>query len=109
MTSTKLSRLLGEYLSKLTGTVQQVYCDMELECGGHKGGWMRVAQVDTTNGDTCPVNGSIMLITTLFVPEQEAQVATLLTIQFHIVTIRGDYNSLTSDIFRSIWLNIRPL
>ena len=37
-----------------SGTVQQVYCDMELECGGHKGGWMRVAQVDTTNGDTCP-------------------------------------------------------
>ena len=37
-----------------SGTVQQVYCNMELECGGHKGGWMRVAQVDTTNGDTCP-------------------------------------------------------
>ena len=37
-----------------SGTVQQVYCDMELECGGHKGGWMRVAQLDTTNGDTCP-------------------------------------------------------
>ena len=35
-------------------TVQHVYCDMELECGGHKGGWMRVAQLDTTNGDTCP-------------------------------------------------------
>ena len=37
-----------------SGTVQQVYCDMELECGGHKGGWMRVAQLDTRNGDTCP-------------------------------------------------------
>ena len=36
------------------GIVQQVYCDMELECGRHKGGWMKVAQVDTTNGDTCP-------------------------------------------------------
>ena len=36
------------------GTVQQVYCDMELECGGHKGGWLRIAQLDTTNGDTCP-------------------------------------------------------
>ena len=36
------------------GTVQQVYCDMELECGGHKGGWLRIAQLNTTNGDTCP-------------------------------------------------------
>ena len=35
-------------------TIQQVYCDMELECGGHKGGWMRVTQLDTANGDTCP-------------------------------------------------------
>ena len=33
---------------------EEVYCDMELECGGHKGGWMRVAQLDTTNGDSCP-------------------------------------------------------
>ena len=37
-----------------SGTTQEVYCDMELECGGHKGGWMRVAQLDTTNGDSCP-------------------------------------------------------
>ena len=36
------------------GTAQEVYCDMELECGGHKGGWTRVAQFDTTNGDSCP-------------------------------------------------------
>ena len=34
--------------------IQQVYCDMELECGGHKGGWMRVTQLDTANGDACP-------------------------------------------------------
>ena len=45
----------GQYWIKaVSGTVQRVYCDMELECGGHKGGWMRVAQFDTTNGDTCP-------------------------------------------------------
>ena len=45
----------GQYWIKTNpGTVQQVYCDMELECGGHKGGWMRVAKLDTTNGDTCP-------------------------------------------------------
>ena len=38
-----------------TGTrVQEVYCDMELECGGHKGGWMRIADLDTTRGDDCP-------------------------------------------------------
>ena len=27
---------------------------MELECGGHKGGWMRIANVDTSRGDDCP-------------------------------------------------------
>ena len=32
---------------------QKVYCNMELECGGHKGGWMRVANIDTTNGEAC--------------------------------------------------------
>ena len=36
-----------------TGT-HQVYCDMELECGGHKGGWMRIADLDTSRGDDCP-------------------------------------------------------
>ena len=34
--------------------VHQVYCDMELECGGHKGGWMRIADLDTSRGDDCP-------------------------------------------------------
>ena len=27
---------------------------MELECGSHKGGWMRIADLDTTRGDDCP-------------------------------------------------------
>ena len=27
---------------------------MELEYGSHKEDWMKVAQVDTTNGDACP-------------------------------------------------------
>ena len=27
---------------------------MELECGGHKGGWMRIADLDTSRGDDCP-------------------------------------------------------
>ena len=31
---------------------------MELECGGHKGGWMKVADYDTSRGDDCP-NGWI--------------------------------------------------
>ena len=30
------------------------YCDMELDCGGTKGGWMRIADIDTSRGDTCP-------------------------------------------------------
>ena len=28
---------------------------MELNCGGIKGGWMRIANFDTTHGDECPV------------------------------------------------------
>jgi len=28
---------------------------MELECGGHKGGWMRIADLDTSRGDNCPL------------------------------------------------------
>ena len=30
------------------------YCDMELDCGGNEGGWMRIADIDTSRGDTCP-------------------------------------------------------
>ena len=30
------------------------YCDMELECGGTKGGWMGITDIDTSRGDTCP-------------------------------------------------------
>ena len=44
----------GSYWIDTTTGVHQVYCDMELECGGHKGGWMRIADIDTTRGDTCP-------------------------------------------------------
>ena len=33
----------------------QVYCDMELECGGHKGGWMRIAYLDINAGSLCPL------------------------------------------------------
>ena len=27
---------------------------MELECGGHKGSWMRIVNLDTSRGDSCP-------------------------------------------------------
>ncbi len=34
-----------------------VYCDMERSCGGLRGGWMRVANLDMTNtAETCPEN-----------------------------------------------------
>ena len=32
----------------------RVYCDMELTCGGITGGWMRIANIDTNQGDDCP-------------------------------------------------------
>ena len=44
----------GNYWINTTTGVQQVYCDMELECGGHKGGWMRIADLDASRGDDCP-------------------------------------------------------
>ena len=44
----------GNYWINTTTAVQQVYCDMELECGDHKGGWMRIVDLDTSRGDDCP-------------------------------------------------------
>ena len=41
------------WVTSASGT-HQVYCNMELQCGGHKGGWTRVAQFDTSQGDSCP-------------------------------------------------------
>ena len=50
----KVSRDVSSYYWVNTTTaVRQVYCDMELECGGHKGGWMRIADLDTGRGDDC--------------------------------------------------------
>ena len=43
----------GYYVLK-TDRVFIAYCDMELECGGIKGGWMRIADIDTSRRDTCP-------------------------------------------------------
>ena len=45
----------GNYWINTTIGVHQVYCDMELECGGHKGGWMRIIALDTSRGDDCPL------------------------------------------------------
>ena len=51
----KVSRgVPGNYWINTTTGVYQVYCDMELECGGHKGGRMRIADLDTSRGDDCP-------------------------------------------------------
>ena len=44
----------GNYWINTTTGIHQVYCDMELECGGFKGGWMRIADLDTSRGDDCP-------------------------------------------------------
>ena len=59
MTSTKLTKQAEEYPVSIGSRllvvyIHQVYCDMELQCGGHKGGWTRVAQFDTSQGDPCP-------------------------------------------------------
>ena len=43
----------GYYVIK-TGHLFFAYIDMELECGGTKGGWMRIVDIDTRRGDQCP-------------------------------------------------------
>ena len=44
----------GLYWINTTSGLQQVNCDMELECGGHKGGWTTIVKLDTSKGDVCP-------------------------------------------------------
>ena len=44
----------GLYWINTTSGLQQVNCDMELECGGHKGGWTTIVKLDTSKGDPCP-------------------------------------------------------
>ena len=44
----------GNYWINTNTGIHQIYCDMELECGGHKGGWMRIADLDANRGDNCP-------------------------------------------------------
>ena len=43
----------GYYVLK-TDHLFIAYCDMELDCGGIKGGWMGIADIDTSRGDICP-------------------------------------------------------
>ena len=43
----------GYYWIK-TDQVRKVYCDMKLTCGGVTGGWMRIANIDTSQGDNYP-------------------------------------------------------
>ena len=43
----------GYYWINNTSPVK-VYCDMELKCGGVKGGWTKIANLDMSQGDSCP-------------------------------------------------------
>ena len=44
----------GLHWINTTSGLHQVNCDMELECGGHKGGWATIVKFDTSKGDPCP-------------------------------------------------------
>ena len=44
----------SDYYVIKTDHMHTVYCDMELQCGGHKGGWMKIADYDISRGDDCP-------------------------------------------------------
>ena len=43
----------GSYVITTT-TTHLVHCDMSLECGSNKGGWMRIANLNTNKDDHCP-------------------------------------------------------
>ena len=43
-----------QYIVKNADHLRFVYCDMSLECGGEKG-WMRIANINATGGDSCPI------------------------------------------------------
>ena len=49
----------GLYWINTTSGIHHVYCNMELQCGGDKGGWTRVAQFDTSQGDPCPTGWTL--------------------------------------------------
>ena len=53
---------IGQYYVKIDGVVRRVTCNMKLKCGGLEGGWMQVADLDTTRDEKCP--GSWQSITT---------------------------------------------
>ena len=44
----------GTYVVKNDEDLGLVDCDMKLRCGGVGHGWMRIASINTTNGDSCP-------------------------------------------------------
>lgn len=60
--STTLSETCSQLHDKLGGAESgyyqlkhnNVYCDMQLECGGYKGGWTRVISLDARTGESCP-------------------------------------------------------
>ena len=44
----------GYYVIKTTFTgLVFAYCDMEIDCCGVKGGWMKIVDLDTKRGDVC--------------------------------------------------------
>ena len=57
-------RSIGLYWINTTNGLHQVKWDMELECGGHKGGWCTIVKLDTSKGDSCSSGWTKYNITT---------------------------------------------
>ena len=51
---TSIKRIQSVVETTLLDHIHTVYCDMELQCSGLKGGWMKIADYDTSKGDNCP-------------------------------------------------------
>jgi len=58
----KASRGKSGYYWIMSLSLVKVYCDMELDCGGIKGGWARVAYLDMAQGHSCPSQWSTIVL-----------------------------------------------
>ena len=97
---------------------------MELECGGHKGGWMRIADLDTSRGDDCPAGWTKITTNDAGYPSIDIQVcrslsndpgcyATIFTVNgldYHKVCgkARG-YQKYTTDLLEVLALHPKTL
>jgi len=58
----KASKSKSGYYWIKNSLLVKIYCDMELDCGGIKGGWARIAYLDMAKGHSCPSQWSTVVM-----------------------------------------------